>query len=122
MILVDTSIWVDHFRQGDTQLVELLEAGQVLCHPFVVGELALGNLRQRDIVVSALKDLPSATVAAEDEVLRFIAGHALHGRGIGYVDAHLLASVRLTAEASILTRDKPLLRVARSLGLIAGRA
>lgn len=117
MILVDTSVWVDHFRKRDEQLSGCLDAGIVLTHPFIVGELALGNLRQRDIVLNALIDLPRASVAADSEVLHFIGRHALFGRGIGYVDAHLLASVRLTAGAALWTNDKRLRIVADRLGL-----
>ncbi len=99
MILVDTSVWIDHLRTGDAALRKLLERGQVLAHPFVIGELAMGNLKQREVVLSALQDLPRAVVALEDEVLRFISDRGLSGLGIGYIDAHLLAAVRLTPDA-----------------------
>ena len=117
MILVDTSVWIEHFRSGDEALAGLLEASEVLAHPFVVGELALGNLRQREIVLEALSGLPCASVAADNEVLRFIGRHALFGRGVGYVDAHLLAAARLTLGAKLWTRDKRLHEVAAELGL-----
>ena len=117
MILVDTSVWVHHLRAGDKVLAALLDAGRVLAHPFVIGELALGNLRQRDLVLHALQDLPQASVAANQEVLQFIDRHALSGLGVGYVDAHLLASVRLTAGAAIWTRDKRLQVAADKFGL-----
>jgi len=117
VILVDSSVWVDHFRTADETLVELLSSGQVLVHPFVVGELALGNLRQREVVLASLRDLPPAIVATNREVLHFIGRHQLFGRGIGYVDAHLLAAVRLTIGASLWTRDRRLLGVAGNLGL-----
>jgi len=117
VILVDTSVWVDHFRMGDKALAGLLEAGEVLTHPFVIGELALGNLRQREIVLEALSGLPCASVAADKEVLHFIDRHALFGRGVGYVDAHLLAAARLTSGAKLWTRDKQLNEVAAELGL-----
>lgn len=113
MILVDTSVWIDHLRVGDPSLISLLEAGRVLIHPFVIGELALGNLRQRHVVLDALQSLPSSVVARDEEVLRFIDGQALSGKSIGYIDAHLLAAVRLTPGASIWTRDRRLLAVAR---------
>jgi hypothetical protein len=116
MILVDTSIWVDHLRQGNSRLKTLLGAGQVLIHPFVVGELALGNLRQRNAVLSSLRDLPHAISAGNEEVLDFIERQALPGLGIGFVDAHLLASARLTS-ASLWTRDKRLRLAADKLGL-----
>ena len=117
MILADTSVWVDHLRAGDKALAALLGAGMVLAHPFVIGELALGNLRQRDIVLQALADLPHASVATDTEVLHFIARHALSGRGIGYIDAHLLAAVKLTAGAELWTKDKRLHDAAIQLGL-----
>jgi predicted nucleic acid-binding protein len=115
MILADTSVWVDHLSSGDHRLVEPLEQSQVLMHPFVLGELALGSLRQRDLVLGSMQDLPQAIVATDKEVLAFIEHRALFGLGIGYVDAHLLASVRLTAGASLWTRDKRLLAVAERL-------
>jgi predicted nucleic acid-binding protein len=119
VILVDTSVWIDHLRGGDAVLAGLLEAGQVLVHPFVTGELALGSLRQRDIILNALQEMPQANVATHDEVLRFIAGNALYGLGIGYVDAHLLAAVRLTPGASLWTRDKHLLAASARIDLAA---
>jgi hypothetical protein len=117
LILVDTSVWIDHLRKDDAFLVELLDAGRVLTHPFVIGELALGHLRQRDVVLAALSALPHAEVAQEAEVLRFIDHKNLFGRGIGYVDAHLLAAARLTAEAEFWTKDSRLHQVAHGLGL-----
>ena len=95
----------------------LLDAGAVLAHPIVIGELALGNLRQREIVLNALSDLPHSSVATDAEVLHFIDRHALSGRRIGYVDAHLLAAVRLTAAAELWTKDKRLRGIAAQLGL-----
>jgi predicted nucleic acid-binding protein len=117
VILVDTSVWVQHLRAVDKVLVELLEDGRVLGHPFVIGELALGHLRRRDVVLHALQDMPQANVATNQEVLQFIDRNALFGLGVGYVDAHLLASVRLTPGASIWTRDKRLRVTADKLGL-----
>ena len=117
MILVDTSVWVDHLRATDKTLTVLLDAGQVLAHPFAIGELALGNLRQRDLVLGALQDLPQAAVATDSEVLHFIDQNALFGLGIGYVDAHLLAAVRLTAGGALWTRDQRLHDAALKLGL-----
>jgi len=116
MTLVDTSVWIDHLRQGDDELVAALLAGQVLIHPWVVGELACGNLRDRKQVLDLLQSLPLSPVAAENEVLFFIDQHALMGRGIGYVDVHLLASARL-AKARLWTRDKRLTIVANELGI-----
>jgi len=117
MILVDTSVWVDHLRSSDETLVGLLNAGMVLVHPFVIGEIALGNLSRRETVLSALSDLPRAIVATDAEALHFIDRHRLFGRGVGYVDAHLLAAVRLTAGAELWTRDNRLNDVAAQLGL-----
>ena len=116
MILVDTSVWVDHLRSGDALLVDLLERGAVVMHPFVVGELALGTLRDRSSVLELLQDLPAAVVAESDEVLGFIERRRLDGKGIGYVDAHLLASVALTKGALLWTRDKRLRLAADELG------
>ena len=122
MILVDSSIWVDHLRERDETLADLLNSGRVLAHPFVIGELALGNLRQRDVVLGDLQDLPQARVITDHEILHFIGGRQLFGLGIGYVDVHLLAAVRLTLGASLWTRDKRLHAVAQQLGLAAGFA
>ena len=119
MILVDTSVWVDHLRAADAILEDLLGNGVVLAHPFVIGELALGHLRQRSRALSDLLELPQAAVASDDEVLHFIGRHELSGRGIGYVDAHLLAAVRLTTGATIWTRDQRLREVAKQLSIAA---
>jgi len=116
LILVDTSVWVDHLRSGDAQLVDLLERGAVLMHPFVVGEIACGSLSDRSSILELLEDLPAAVVAEAEEVLGFIDRHVLHGKGIGYVDVHLLASVVLTEGASLWTRDKRLRIAAEDLG------
>jgi predicted nucleic acid-binding protein len=117
VILVDTSVWVDHLRANDRALAALLQTGAVLAHPFVIGELALGRLRERAIVLNALSDLPHASVATDMEVLHLVDRHTLFGRGIGYIDAHLLAAVRLTAGATLWTRDKRLHGIAVELGL-----
>ena len=119
MILVDSSVWIDHFRSGNRTLADLLAEEQVLLHPFIIGELVLGGLPGGVGHVEALLDMPSATPADDDEVLLFIQHHALTGRGIGYGDAHLLASTRLTPSAALWTRDRRLLTVARTLGLAA---
>jgi predicted nucleic acid-binding protein len=119
VILIDTSVWVDHLRTGNARLGGLLDSGRVLGHPFVTGELALGNLRQRALVLNALRELPQATVATDEEVLHFIDRRTLFGLGIGYVDAHLLAAVRLTTGAKLWTRDRRLQAVATQLGLAA---
>jgi predicted nucleic acid-binding protein len=121
VILVDTSVWVQHFRDRDAILAELLERGAALTHPFVIGELALGSLRQRELVLRMLSRLPAATVATNAEVLGFIDRNALFGRGVGYVDVHLLAATRLTAGSQLWTLDKRLNAVAVELGMAAGR-
>ncbi|WP_066527191.1 type II toxin-antitoxin system VapC family toxin [Sphingobium sp. EP60837] len=117
MILVDTSVWIDHFRHDDPALARSLDQRQVLSHPFVIGELALGSLRQRDLILEALRGLPSALVAHDDEVHAFIDRHRLFGLGIGYIDAHLLAATCLTPDACFWTRDKRLRAAASQLGV-----
>jgi predicted nucleic acid-binding protein len=117
VILADTSVWVDHLAGRNRELAALLDAGMVLAHPFVIGELALGELRQRVLVLDALLNLPRAAVATETEVLHFIERQRLFGRGIGYVDVHLLAAVRLTPGAALWTRDRRLHGAAEQLGL-----
>ncbi|NIM40671.1 MAG: PIN domain-containing protein [Hydrogenophaga sp.] len=119
MILVDTSVWIDHLRSGDQRLVGLLERGEVLSHPSVVGEVGLGSLRQRGAIIESLQALPMAVVAADDEVMLLIEQHRLFGRGIGWIDAHLLASVRLTPGARLWTNDKRLSALAQTLGVAA---
>ena len=119
MILVDSSVWVDHLRQGDQRLVTLLEACQVLTHPFVVGEIALGSLKNREAILGSLKGLPQAATVTEEEVQQFIESNALFGLGIGYIDAHLLAAVRLNAGSQLWTRDKRLGAIANRMGLTA---
>lgn len=117
MILLDTSVWVEHLRAGDARVAALLEQGRVLGHPFVRGELALGTLRQRALILAALEDLPQASLATDAEVMHLIETHGLPGRGIGYLDAHLLAAARLTPDARLWTRDRRLAGVAAALGL-----
>ncbi|MBU0752785.1 MAG: type II toxin-antitoxin system VapC family toxin [Gammaproteobacteria bacterium] len=116
MILVDTSVWIDHLRGTDTRLAPLLESGQVCVHPWVIGELACGNLANRGTVLGLLQSLPHARSATDGEALLFIERRQLMGRGIGYVDVHLLAACALDASL-LLTRDKRLGSVADALGL-----
>jgi hypothetical protein len=116
VILVDTSVWVDHLRSGEPALVALLGTGRVLTHPFIIGELACGNLRNRVEVLSRLRGLPGALAVTDEEALFFIDRHRLMGRGIGYVDVHLLAAVTLLGDARLWTRDKRLAAIASALG------
>jgi predicted nucleic acid-binding protein len=118
VILVDTSIWVDHLRAGDRALAELLERSAVLAHPWVTGELALGNMSQRSEILRLLNSLPQAEVATIAEVAAFIERDQLYGVGIGYVDAQLLAATRLAPGAGLRTRDKRLAAVAARQGLL----
>jgi predicted nucleic acid-binding protein len=115
-MLVDTSIWIDHLRKSDAILVRLLADQQILMHPFVIGELALGSLRQRKLVLNELSNLPLAAKASDEEVLVLIERHHLAGSGIGYVGAHLLASASISG-SSLWTRDRHLHQVALSLDL-----
>lgn len=117
MILVDTSIWIDHLRTGDAHLKSLLNEGQVITHPYIIGELALGNLQQREVIIDSLNNLTCSAIASDFEVLAFINQNQLYGLGVGYVDAHLLASARLTPGVQLWTRDKRLRMVANQLGL-----
>jgi predicted nucleic acid-binding protein len=119
MILVDTSVWIDHLRKSESRLRFLLDERQVLSHSFVIGELAMGSFRQRDVLLQRLCDLPRAIVAFDDEVLQFVSKRALFGMGIGYIDAHLLTAVRLRPGTLLWTRDKRLREVATKLGLSA---
>ena len=117
MILVDTSVWVDHFRRGDPTLEALLDRAGVLMHPFIVGELALGRLDDRELILGLLDNLPQAIVADHREVLDIVDRHRLPGTGIGYVDAHLVAATFLTPDARLWTRDRRLNAVCSRLGI-----
>ena len=117
MILVDTSVWIEHFRAGSERLKGLLFDEQVLCHPFVVGELACGTRQKRSEILRMLKALPEAHLLEHEEVLNFLESRRFYGRGIGWVDAHLLASTLLTG-CRLWTLDKPLRRVAADLNLL----
>jgi len=114
MVLVDTSVWVSHLRDGNNELASLLNEGRVLCHPFIIGELACGNLKDRAIILSFLQWLPMSIEAEHEEVLFFIENNRLMGKGIGYVDAHLITSAVLTG-IPIWTLDKKLAQVADGL-------
>ena len=116
MILVDTSVWIDHLRAGNRRLRSLLENAEVLVHPFVVGELACGTLRNREEVLTLLHALPEAQAAEHEEVMRVVERERLYGRGIGWIDAHLLTSARLSS-AAFWTLDRRLSRIASALAL-----
>ena len=115
-VLVDTSVWVDHLRKGEALLEDLLESGHVATHPFVIGELACGNLANRDEVLNFLSELPIAEVATNEEVMHLIARHKLGGKGLGWIDMNLLASA-LLSRMPLWTRDHRLATVAKSIGV-----
>ena len=114
MVLVDTSVWVSHLRDGNAELANLLNDGRVLCHPLIVGELACGNLKDRAVILSFLQLLPMSIQAEHDEVLSFIENNRLMGKGMGYVDVHLITSAVLTG-VPVWTLDKKLAQAADSL-------
>ena len=118
MILADTSVWVEHLRRGLPRLATLLQGGEMMVHPWVIGELACGNLRNRSQVLELLQGLPAATVARDAEVLHLIEHDRLMGRGIGYVDVHLMASARLS-HCRLWTQDRGFAAVALEQGLAA---
>jgi hypothetical protein len=118
MTLVDTSVWVDHFRRGQPALVRLLESDAVECHPFVIGELACGNLKNRAEIIELLRHLPQTAIAEHEDVLAMVERCGLMGAGIGWIDAHLLASAMI-ARTCIWTIDRRLHAVARKLGVSA---
>ena len=114
MVLVDTSVWVSHLRQAHLGLVGLLEGGEVACHPFIIGELACGNIKNRTTILTLLEALPTTIAVEHREIMTFIENHALMGKGLGYTDVHLLASSVL-AGFPIWTLDRKLERVAETL-------
>jgi len=116
MVLVDTSVWIRHFREGVPALGRLLNEGEVMCHPFIVGELACGNLKNRDEILSFLRLLPEAVTAEYDEVLKFIDENRLMRRGLGYIDMHLSAAALLTG-VTMWTYDKRLGQINEGLGI-----
>ncbi|MCY1745413.1 type II toxin-antitoxin system VapC family toxin [Ensifer sp. SL37] len=118
MILADTSIWIDHFRHGDAELRGIIEDDRLLCHPAVIGELALGSLRDRGGVIAFLAAQREALVATHDEVMTMIGRHAIFSMSIGYTDAHLLASILLDPRAALWTRDKRLRAAAEKAGAL----
>jgi predicted nucleic acid-binding protein len=116
MVLVDTSVWVSHLRHGNEDLQKLLHDGEVACHPFIVGELACGNLRNRDEILTYLQSLPMTILAGDKEVLKFIDNNQLMGKGLGYIDVHLIASALLT-NALLWTLDKTLNKFAEKIDI-----
>jgi hypothetical protein len=120
MLLVDTSVWVFHLREGSVDLNRLLNNGDVIYHPLIIGELACGKLNKRSEILSLLRSLPSAIEAEHEEVIQFIEKNHLMGRGLGYIDVHLLASAILTS-VPIWTFDKKLDKVPAELGIGIGR-
>ena len=115
-MIVDTSVWIDHFREPNADLEWLLEEGRVATHPFVIGELACGSLHRRDDVIRLIAALPTAVVATDAEALALIERYRLHGSGLGWTDVHLLASARLTRQ-SLWSADRRLRQAAVRLGL-----
>ncbi len=119
MILVDTSVWLNHLRHGDPQLADLLEEGRVLGHPFVLGEIAVGNLPRRHLTLESLRQLPQAVTSTHEEVLELLERERLFGAGVGYVDLHLLGAALLTADARLWTNNQRLHAAAQRLGVAA---
>ncbi len=115
MILVDTSVWIDHLRQGNELLSDLLNQNRVVTHPLVLGELALGNISKRETFLELIRNLPTAEEASHDEVIAFIEKNRMWSKGIGYVDLHLLCS-SLIASVPLWTLDKRVAKVAKSFG------
>jgi predicted nucleic acid-binding protein len=116
MVLVDTSVWVSHFRDGNAGLEKLLNDGEVVCHPFIVGELACGNLKNRNEILTSLQSLPMTILAEDGEVLKFIENHQFMGKGLGYIDVHLIAVAELT-DVPLWTFDKILDKITKKIGI-----
>jgi len=116
MVLVDTSVWVSHLRDGNVGLEKLLNDGEVLCHPFIVGELACGSLKNRHEILTSLQSLPMTILAEDGEVLKFIENHQLMGKGLGYIDVHLIAAAVLT-DVPLWTFDKTLDKITKKIGI-----
>ena len=121
MILADTSVWINHLRSEDLSLASLLDRNEILVHPMVIGELACGNIRDRADVMRLLRGLPRVLVATHDEVLFLIESHRFTGLGIGFVDAHLLASVAMMPPTRLWTNDRRLMELADELGVAYGQ-
>lgn len=116
-VLADTSVWIDHLRAENVKLADLLDSSEMLMHPMVIGELACGNIRNRTEVLTRLRRLPIVPVVSYTEVLSFIENNRLMGRGIDYVDVHLLASVAMADSALLWSRDRRLMEAAADLNL-----
>jgi len=116
MVLVDTSVWVSHLREGGVGLEKLLNNGEVVCHPFIVGELACGNLKNRHEILTYLQSLPMTILAEDEEVLKFIENNQLIGKGLGYIDIHLIASAVLT-DVPLWTFDKTLDKITKKISI-----
>ena len=116
MVLVDTSVWVSHLRDGNPGLEKLLNDGEVVCHPFIVGELACGNLKNRKEILTSLQSLPMTILAEDGEVLKFIENHQLMGKGLGYIDVHLMAAAVIT-DVPLWTFDKILDKLTKKIGI-----
>jgi predicted nucleic acid-binding protein len=117
VILADTSVWINHFRARDAMLVDLLASAQVVTHPFVIGEIAMGSLANRQQIIRLMRALPATAAASNDEVLHLVEHHRLFGKGIGLVDAHLLAAMLLAPGARLWTFDKRLATAAAQMGI-----
>ena len=116
MVLVDTSVWVSHLRDGNADLEKLLSDGEAVCHPFIVGELACGNLKNRHEILTYLQSLPMTILAEDEEILKFIENNQLMGKGLGYIDIHLIASAALT-DVPLWTLDKTLDKFTKKIGI-----
>ncbi len=116
MVLVDTSVWVSHLRDGDVGLEKLLNDGEVVCHPFIIGELACGNLKNRREILMHLQSLPKTIFAEDEEVLEFIENRRLMGKGLGYIDIHLITAAVLT-DVPLWTFDKTLDKISEKIGI-----
>ena len=116
VMLVDTSVWVDHLRRTELELVRLLDNGEVMIHPFIIGELACGNLSNRNELLTLFRNLPQAVVASHEEVVTLIEQESLMGKGLGYVDMHLLAS-SILSDCQLWTKDKRLVAVMKEIGV-----
>lgn len=117
MVLVDTSVWIDHFFKSNLRLTGLLKEGYVFIHPFITGELACGNIKNRNEILKLLHSLPQIKISNHNEILYFIEKNKLYGKGLGYIDIHLLASCKLD-NAKLYTHDKKLIHVAKNLHII----